>query len=137
MEGYQKAIAIFLIFSSFLHPPLILCASSTTGYVRVPLRKQQSNHTRVVSYSKMSHFVRAGLENNLNGTDGLNILLLKNYMDTQYYGEISIGTPPQTFTVVFDTGSSNLWVPSSKCVFSVSLCYMDRIQIYILNCTSL
>jgi hypothetical protein len=32
-----------------------------------------------------------------------------------YYGTVKVGTPPQSFSVVYDTGSGNLIIPGSDC----------------------
>jgi hypothetical protein len=40
---------------------------------------------------------------------------ISDYENTQYFANIAVGTPAQNFTVVPDTGSSNLWIYSSTC----------------------
>lgn len=67
------------------------------GSVSIPLMRQRKLGLTQVKSKKRGHtHRRAGQQ-------------------SEYYGQVSVGSPPQDFTVVFDTGSGNLLLPSKDC----------------------
>eukprot|EP00744_Colponema_vietnamica_P017869 GILI01025156.1.p1 GENE.GILI01025156.1~~GILI01025156.1.p1 ORF type:complete len:414 (-),score=27.07 GILI01025156.1:251-1492(-) len=98
---------------------VITSAGSTRVHTRVQLQQRERQ-----PYPD-SYRVTPGYNiNQAQPVAAPSIEYLSNHLNTEYYGEISIGNPPQLFRVIFDTGSSAFWVYSSQC--KTTACKLHR-----------
>jgi hypothetical protein len=93
---------------------LALISLAYAGVFQVPLKHVESKMSKMIKagtwaeYVKVKQFMRRSNKASVQQP-------VNDYEDLVYVGNITIGSTEQTFTVVLDTGSANLWVPDSTC----------------------
>lgn len=97
----MKAIILFILL-------LICCSASSTLY-RVKLSKQVQ-----INQKNFTEIHKKTLHNHLNSQEEESILLL-DFEKVQYTGFLGIGSNGNLFNLIFDTGSSYIWVASDEC----------------------
>lgn len=88
---------------------LLSSAAVASAIITVPIKKMASM-AEIYRDNGLTYTGPSGAK--YTGDDDVPI---HDYQNAQYYGPISVGTPAQTFNVIFDTGSSNLWIPGKTC----------------------
>ena len=106
----MKSVLLSLLFAALVS--VSLGFRVTTGIIKLELARGSVRRTpghRSIYQIPSRLRGRAGSPVNIPLTDYI------NRTDDQWYSVVSIGTPPQNFTVLFDTGSNDLLQPRSNC----------------------
>eukprot|EP00007_Cunea_sp_BSH-02190019_P005085 CAMPEP_0174236912 /NCGR_PEP_ID=MMETSP0417-20130205/6330_1 /TAXON_ID=242541 /ORGANISM="Mayorella sp, Strain BSH-02190019" /LENGTH=415 /DNA_ID=CAMNT_0015315615 /DNA_START=35 /DNA_END=1282 /DNA_ORIENTATION=+ len=112
----MKSFAV--LFAVLMLGAHVVAASNAVRMELTRLRRTDAQFRRFadVLHEKRLEFPTAERFSSVDGA-AVPVERMWNDYDSAYIGNITMGTPEQgPFSVIFDTGSSNLWVPDKSCV---------------------
>ncbi|KAI6165992.1 aspartic peptidase domain-containing protein [Pisolithus thermaeus] len=98
--------------------PFVLSAPQPTpDPIHMPLLRRDSRSVEDLpkALAALKAKYRIGSSKTKRAGNSASIPLIDEQNDSSYSGQVTLGTPPQTFQVILDTGSSDLWVITTSC----------------------
>jgi len=85
---------------------MAMIGGTSAGYISAPLTK--------MPLASMEERMQRTPSVRVSSNGGPASVVINDFQDAQYFGTLQIGSPAQDVRVIYDSGSSNLWVSNKK-----------------------